>query len=781
MGLSPWYKRTVMLLLMLLPAVGTGFLILVTDPARLFPFGVTHQIMILTAVLLSALLGYAAYRSYRKELDRSLRYITLGYLGFAIVYSFHGLFTPLAHDHLLLFVIYGPVSRLIMCLYVYIGLQQLLKRAAPETRPASRSWWMIHLAVFAAAALLAGAAVHAGFLTVFRVKLIEGLSLAISLLGVTRLVLLRSRSSLLRYHLLAQLFLAQTSLAFIWSSPWNGLWWFAHAISAAAFMVLGYAVVRSYDESDSWANVYEETLLYPVLNRIMHTSHEGIVMADLQGRIIFANQRIGVFFPGILEKGMSIENFLDRLKPKAAANRKPAAQLVKELLSGRLEQIDEYVEIVPAGTAAAPLYYELYAGPVMDGMAKKALGHLFVFRNRTEEERLNQMKNDFISIVSHELRTPMASILGFSEIMLVRDVTAEKRTKYIQTIHNEANRLSNLINDFLDIQRIESGKQEYVFQPLDLTSQLQSVAEQWQGNGGHKLRVSVPDGPVYAVADPERLVQVLHNLISNAVKYSPGALYVDLSAGLEDGEAVIRVRDYGLGIPEESLPHLFKKFYRVEGSAHRKIQGTGLGLAIVKEIIDAHKGTIAVESKPGSGTVFTVRLPQYLLPALSGKLAVLEDDEGQSSLLAEALGDSHGEIVRFTQAEEALFALERTEGLPWLWIVDLRLEGRLDGWALIRKLKSHPLYKETSLVITTVSSQPARYQPEDNERYLRKPYPVSLLLDLVVKLKDESGRSQLLLPSYDEQSLIELLHKQGMEIGEIKRGDDISRIRLKDS
>ncbi|WP_438447183.1 ATP-binding response regulator [Gorillibacterium sp. sgz5001074] len=780
MDFSIAYKRTAGLLLLLLPALGIGFLELVTDSARTFPYTGTHGGLILTAVGLSALLGYAAYRSYRRELDRSLRYISLGYLGFAFLYAFHGFFTGMAHDHLLLFVIYGPVSRLVMYLYVYIGLQQLLSRAAPEARPAGPWWWTRHLCLFAAAAVLAGLAFDGGYLSVFRIKLIEGLSLAVSILGITRLALLRQRSPLWRYHLIAQVFFAETSLAFILSSPWNAMWWFAHAVSAAAFVVLGFAVVRPGGGAESLGNVYEETLLYPVLNRILHTSHEGIIMTDLKGRVIFTNRQSDVFFPGRLAKGQEIADFLLALKLKPASRKgKPVLQLVEELLAGRLEQIDEYVEIAPSGSGAGALYYELYAGHVTDGRDKSPLGYLFVFRNRTEEERLSQMKNDFISIVSHELRTPMASILGFTEIMMMREVAPDKRTKYLQTVYNEANRLSNLINDFLDIQRIESGKQEYAFQPADLGAQLETITEQWQGKEGHVLRLELPGQPVYAVADPDRLMQVLHNLVSNAIKYSPGAKHVDLSVLEEDGKAVIRIRDYGLGIPEASLPHLFKKFYRVDGAVHRKIKGTGLGLTIVKEIMDAHKGAIHVESKPGEGTAFVLRLPLYRLPVLAGKLAALEDDEGQSKLLSEALCDQHGELVRFTSAEEALFVLERTGEQPWLWLVDLQLEGRLDGWAFIRKLKSHPHYRDTSLVITTVSSKPADYTPDGNELYLRKPYTVSHLLKLVEELREESRRSHLLVPSYDERAIIELLHQQGLEIGEIDRGEEFSRIRLK--
>lgn len=772
MRLSLWYKRLVFLLVLLLPVLGTGFLRLTADPKDRFWYGHTHQILILTAVALAAALGYVAFRSYRMERSSSLRFIALGYFGFALLYSFHGFFTPLAHGHLLLFTVFGPVSRLVMCAYVYAGLLQLLRGKSPDVKTVPASWWLRHLAVFAVLGLAAGYAAQSGLLTPGRIKLIESLALALSLLGATRLMLLRKRSDLLHDHLLAQLYFAQTSLAFILSSPWNGLWWFAHAVSAAGFMILGYAVVRSYEQTDSVGSAYEETLLYPVLQSILQTSHEGIVMTDLQGNIRFANRRIADFFPDGLERGKPVVLFLNALKLKSAAST-PPVHLAEELLAGRLEEIDENVEL--PGGADGPDFYELYAAPVADNRKGSRIGYLFVFRNRTKEERLNQLKNDFIGVVSHELRTPMASILGFTEIMLIRDVPPEKRTKYLQTIHNEANRLSNLINDFLDIQRIESGRQQYQLHPVDAGELVAAVVEQWQGKEAHLLRLEAPSEPVYAVADAERMLQVLHNLVSNAVKYSPGAEYVDLSLGRsESGEAVIRVRDYGLGIPESSLPHLFKRFYRVESTDHRKIRGTGLGLTICKEIVEAHQGRIEVESVPGQGSVFTVRLPAYKLPGLEGKLAVLEDGEGRSELLRMLPDHPYGEVIRFTGAEEALFVLDRTGERPWLWMADIRLEGRTDGWSFIRRLKRHPLYREGPLAVFTLP-----FHPGGEEAGLRKPYGVRELLQALGQLRADSGPGCLLIPCYSEQDLIELLHKQGLEIDSISRSAEGSLITLK--
>ncbi|UUZ79372.1 cell wall metabolism sensor histidine kinase WalK [Paenibacillus sp. P26] len=200
----------------------------------------------------------------------------------------------------------------------------------------------------------------------------------------------------------------------------------------------------------------------------------------------------------------------------------------------------------------------------------------------------DQMKKEFISVVSHELRTPLTSILGFVEILLDRNPDAEKRTKYLQTIHREAERLTHLLNDLLDLQKMESGKQQYLFAPTDLAELVSEVLDSWDEEKSHRMVVHYETRPLYVLADADRLKQALHNLVSNAVKYSPGADRVDVEVVEEDGMAVVRIRDYGLGIPEESREKMFTKFYRVDNSDRRKIGGTGLGLAIVREILIAH-------------------------------------------------------------------------------------------------------------------------------------------------------------------------------------------------
>lgn len=235
------------------------------------------------------------------------------------------------------------------------------------------------------------------------------------------------------------------------------------------------------------------------------------------------------------------------------------------------------------------IHYELYATHVSSDEEEK-VGHLFVLRDRTEEEKVDEMKTEFISVVSHELRTPLSTVLGFMEILLHRTLPIDKQKKYMETIYKEGKRLSNLLNDFLDLQRMQAGKQNY------------------QGQN-HHIVLTKPKQDIYVKADTDQLTQVIHNLLSSAGKYSPGAEKIDVRVQLDKSHVQITVQDYGLGIPKDTGDQLFQKFYRVDNSDRRQIGGTGLGLAIVKEIVERHQGTITYVSELGTGSTFIVTLP----------------------------------------------------------------------------------------------------------------------------------------------------------------------------
>ena len=247
-------------------------------------------------------------------------------------------------------------------------------------------------------------------------------------------------------------------------------------------------------------------------------------------------------------------------------------------------------------------------------------------RNQTLVES-EQTKSELVSNVSHELRTPLASVLGFSSLMLDRELPPEEMRRYLEVIRTEARRLAELLNDLLDIQRIEQGSIELKLDEVDLNDLLGAQVTLYSAqSASHELRLDASEGPVFVYGDRDRLAQVIGNLLSNAIKYSPEGGAVEVSASLVGEDAWIWVRDEGLGIPADHQPRIFTKFFRGDAGRARGISGTGLGLVLARQIVEAHGGEIGFESEDGKGSTFWLQLPAAAAAA-SSPLAAHDDLE----------------------------------------------------------------------------------------------------------------------------------------------------------
>lgn len=269
-----------------------------------------------------------------------------------------------------------------------------------------------------------------------------------------------------------------------------------------------------------------------------------------------------------------------------------------------------------------PFPVEYTATPIVD--RDGVVGVVVVFRDVTERqqaeadraqrlaaEREAQVKGELVSVVSHELRTPLASIVGFAELLLTREWPERQRREFLETILHEGWRLTALTNDFLDLQRLASGQMELKPRAADLLPLLEKAVASLGPDEVRPIVVDAPETLPSVQADPDRLHQILLNLLSNARKYSPAGGDIQLWArATGEGTVEVGVRDHGLGIPSEALPRLFSKFYRVDSADRQTIAGTGLGLAICKELVEAQGGQISVESAgEGQGATFRFTIP----------------------------------------------------------------------------------------------------------------------------------------------------------------------------
>jgi PAS domain S-box-containing protein len=233
-----------------------------------------------------------------------------------------------------------------------------------------------------------------------------------------------------------------------------------------------------------------------------------------------------------------------------------------------------------------------------------------VIREISRRKRLDRARSDLISTVSHEIRSPLTSVKGFTSTLLAKwdRFTDEQKKVMLATINYDADRVTRLLGDLLDVSRLEAGRLELKRQEVDVVALATDAVMRLRLNADHHtLEVAFPDRFPRVTADPNRIEQVLMNLIENALKYAKSGNI--LVSGADDAETVtVRVTDQGEGIPSDHLPHIFTKFYR-RGSGERR-SGTGLGLYICQGIIEAHGGKLAVEKSDETGTVFTFTLPK---------------------------------------------------------------------------------------------------------------------------------------------------------------------------
>lgn len=287
----------------------------------------------------------------------------------------------------------------------------------------------------------------------------------------------------------------------------------------------------------------------------------------------------------------------------------PMKQRISEMI---YEETDEAIQL-----ESESVWYKVKVDPVrIDGDSQIVIGSIINIEDVTERVRSEQMRRDFVANVSHELKTPLTSISGFVETLKNNEmIDREKQEKFLGIIELESNRLKRLIDDILILSTIENLEKYYDFAEFsmnelveDCVGLLSTVAR--IKDVSLSAKVSIPNLKMYSGAD--LIKQMLINLMDNGIKYSDTGGDVNIEVSEQNDKVQIVVEDHGIGMPKEDLPRIFERFYRVDKARSKKEGGTGLGLAIVKHSVIRLKGSIEVESSPGEGTKFVIRLPKRM-------------------------------------------------------------------------------------------------------------------------------------------------------------------------
>ncbi len=335
---------------------------------------------------------------------------------------------------------------------------------------------------------------------------------------------------------------------------------------------------------------------------ILNSVGEALMVVSLDGRIQQVNPAFEThtgYSAVEVELEYHHELLLDVSMPTEVFKESTAAMRAGQIWRGEMPVRRKDGSIYEAAVTIVPMHDD-------DGKIKAFVGSL---RDISALKELERMKDALVSTTIHELRTPLTSIRGFSEILLTRELDEERHRKYLEMINQKSEQLNNIIDDMLDLARLESGKMlESRPEPTNLDELIQEVLVPYDemAPDHHFQTRGLEDLPPVQV-DPFRITQVLRNLLSNAVKYSPEGGNIVIRGRVENDMAAISVEDEGLGMTREQQAHLFERFYRAHTSMN--ISGTGLGLTICKFIVEQHGGRIWVESRPNVGSTFTFTLP----------------------------------------------------------------------------------------------------------------------------------------------------------------------------
>jgi signal transduction histidine kinase len=397
-------------------------------------------------------------------------------------------------------------------------------------------------------------------------------------------------------------------------------------------------VVESNDEIGRLARIFNymtdqlrrihEKNLHKIINEksktetILKNIADGVIVTDSANRILLVNTVAARWF------SLLSVDYVEHPLEDLIGNRK-LTKFIKDITANVIKKLQSIEIVVENPDHPRQQVLQARAARIMDDESGALVAIVTILRDITREKEIDRMKTELVSMVAHELRSPLTCISGFSELLLDMDITREQSEEYAHIILKESNRLSDLINKFLDISKIESGKSQMQKTPVDLRMLIEKVLD-FNSQLAEKKQIQVDfDAPQEVSTmnlDRDMMEQVILNLYSNAIKYCPERASVSIRLIENEKDITIDIEDSGFGISEKSLPHIFEKFYRVtDNEKVMDITGSGLGLALVREIVEIHGGKIKVRSALGKGSTFTIVLPRSAstVPALAPQPALV--------------------------------------------------------------------------------------------------------------------------------------------------------------